>query len=68
MQFIIFDENFQTIGAIRIFNTLLWYRRYYSPGVFELHVPAEYFDLINNGKYLYLLDITIKGQPLSSQF
>lgn len=61
MQFIIFDENFQTIGAIRIFNTLLWYRRYYSPGVFELHVPAEYFDLINSGKYLYRNDSTELG-------
>ena len=61
MQFIIFDENFQTICAIRIFNTLLWYRRYYSPGVFELHVPAEYFDLINSGKYLYRNDRTELG-------
>ena len=35
MQFIIFDEEFQTMGSIRVFNTLLWYRRYYSPGMFE---------------------------------
>lgn len=56
MQFIIFDKDFQTIGSIRIFNALLWYRRYYSPGMFELHVPAEYFDLINSGKYLYRND------------
>lgn len=56
MQFIIFDKEFQTIGSIKVFNTLIWYRRYYSPGMFELHVPAEYFDLINNGRYLYRND------------
>ena len=61
MQFIIFDKEFQTIGSIKIFNTLIWYRRYYSPGMFELHVPAEYFDLINSGRYLYRNDRTELG-------
>lgn len=61
MQFIIFDKYFQTIGSIKVFNTLLWYRRYYSPGIFELHVPAEYFDLINSGQYLYRNDRTELG-------
>ena len=61
MQFIIFDEEFQTMGSIRVFNTLLWYRRYYSPGMFEFHVPAEYFDLINSGRYLYRNDRTELG-------
>lgn len=61
MQFIIFDKDFQTMGSIKVFNTLLWYRRYYSPGIFELHVPAEYFDLINTGRYLYRNDRTELG-------
>lgn len=61
MQFIIFDKDFQTIGAIGVFNTLLWYRRYYSPGIFELHIPADYFDLINTGRYLYRNDRTELG-------
>ena len=61
MQFIVFDEDFQTIGPINIFNSLLWYRRYYSPGIFELHVPAQYFDLVNTGKYLYRNDRTELG-------
>ncbi len=56
MRFMVFDKDFQTIGSIRVFNTLLWYRRYYSPGIFELHLSAEYFDLINNGRYLYRND------------
>lgn len=56
MNFIIFDKDFQTIGSIQVFNTLLWYRRYYSPGIFELHVSADYFNLINEGRYLYRND------------
>lgn len=56
MQLIVLDSNFQTTGSIRVFNTLLWYRRYYSPGIFELHVPSKYFDLINGGQYLYRND------------
>ena len=44
------------MGSVKVFNTLLWYRRYYSPGIFELHLQADYFDLINNGRYLYRND------------
>lgn len=61
MQLIIFDKDFQTIGSIKVFNTLLWYRRYYSPGIFELHLSANYFDLINSGRYLYRNDRTELG-------
>ncbi len=61
MQFIILDKDFQTMGSIKVFNTLMWYRRYYSPGIFELHLPADYFDLINSGHYLYRNDRTELG-------
>lgn len=61
MQFIILDKDFQTMGSIKVFNTLMWHRRYYSPGIFELHLPAEYFDLINTGRYLYRNDRTELG-------
>ncbi len=61
MQFFIFDPKFQILGSIKVFNTLLWYRRYYSPGIFEFHVPAKYFDLLNTGKYLYRNDRTELG-------
>ncbi len=61
MQLIIFDKDFQTIGTVGVFNTLLWCRRYYSPGIFELHVPAEYFALINTGRYVYRNDRTELG-------
>lgn len=61
MQIIIFGKDYQTTGAIRVFNTLLWYRRYYSPGMFELHVPADCFNLLNSGQYLYRSDRTELG-------
>lgn len=61
MQLIIFDRDFQTIGSIGVFKTLLWCRRYYSPGMFELHVSAEYFDLMNTGLYVYRNDRTELG-------
>lgn len=56
MKLIILDKNFDTLGVIGVFNTLIWTRRYYAAGVFELHVPAEYFDLMNSGMYLYRND------------
>lgn len=56
MKLIILDENFDTLGVIGVFNTMIWTRRYYAAGVFELHVPADYFDLMNSGRYLYRND------------
>lgn len=61
MRIIILDKDFQDLGSIQVFNTLMWYRRYYSPGIFELHIPAIYFNLINSGRYLYRNDRTELG-------
>ncbi len=61
MRIIILDENFDTIGAVSVFNSLIWTRRYYDVGVFELHVPVEYFELLNAGKYVYRNDRTELG-------
>lgn len=56
MNLIILDKNFDTLGIVSVFNTLIWDRRYYAPGLFELHAPAEYFELMNSGLYLYRND------------
>ncbi len=61
MNLIIIDENFETLGAIGVFNTLIWTRRYYEAGIFELHTPAEFFWLMNAGRYLYRSDRTELG-------
>ena len=47
MNLIILDQNFDTLGVVSVFNTLIWDRRYYASGLFELHTPAEFFTLMN---------------------
>lgn len=56
MNLIILDANFDTLGVVSVFNTLIWDRRYYASGLFELHTPAEFFELMNTGRYLYRND------------
>lgn len=61
MQLIILDKNMDTLGAVSVFNTLIWDRRYYESGLFELYTPAEFFELMNTGRYLYRSDRTDLG-------
>lgn len=56
MELIVLDKNFDTIGSIPLFRTLLWIRRYEKPGCFELYTSQSYFDLLNSGRYLYRND------------
>lgn len=48
----ILDENMQIIGAIYLFKTLIWTRRYYEYGLYELHASASLFPLLNRGAFL----------------
>ena len=61
MQLIILDKNMDTLGVVSVFNTLIWDRRYYDSGLFELYTPAEFFELMNTGRYLYRSDRTDLG-------
>lgn len=61
MNLIILDENFDTLGVVSVFNTLIWDRRYHASGLFELYTPAEFFELMNTGRYLYRSDRTDLG-------
>ncbi len=56
MRLIVLDENFDTIGSIPLFRTLIWVRRYEKLGCFELYTSKNYFDLLNSGRYLYRND------------
>lgn len=56
MRLIVLDENFDTLGAIPLFRTLIWIRRYQKLGAFELYTTKEYFPLLNAGRYLYRND------------
>lgn len=56
MRLIVLDENFETLGAVPLFRTLIWIRRYQKLGAFELYTTKEYFPLLSKGRYLYRND------------
>lgn len=56
MKLIVLDENFDTLGSVPLFRTLIWARRYEKLGCFELYTSKNYFDLLNSGRYLYRND------------
>lgn len=56
MKLIVLDKNFDTLGAIPLFRTLIWIRRYEKIGYFELYTAKDYFALLDQGKYLYRND------------
>ncbi len=56
MRIMILDKDFEVIGAVGLFTSLIWTRRYYDVGIYELHIPADFFSLIQKGKYLFRND------------
>ena len=56
MRLLVLDKNFEILGDASLFRSLIWTRRYGSPGMYELHMPGEAFPLLNQGKYLYRND------------
>ncbi|MCD8286787.1 MAG: siphovirus ReqiPepy6 Gp37-like family protein [Clostridia bacterium] len=56
MQLIVLDDDFNIIGPVPLFTTLIWTRRYSKLGAFELYTTKDYFPVLNAGKYLYRND------------
>ena len=56
MKLIVLDKDFQTMGSVPLFRTLIWVRRYEKLGCFELYTSKDYFHLLNAGRYLYRSD------------
>ncbi len=56
MRLIALDSNFDTIGGIPLFSTLIWVRRYEKPGYFELYTSKDYFSILDSARYLYRND------------
>lgn len=58
MRIIVLNKAMEPIGVIGIVNTLIWTRRYYQCGSFEIHFPSRYFNLVRkgNGHYIYWTD------------
>lgn len=53
MELVILDAEFEPILTFDDFETLIWVRRYYEPGTFEVHCGDEYFADLRAGVYLY---------------
>ncbi len=54
----VLDENFQIIGQIDEYESLIWTDRYYDVGDFEIYARAstELLSLIQNGRYAQIKD------------
>ena len=58
MELIIMDKNFQRIGVIEKFESLIWVERYSRPGDFELYTSVDPYLLstLTIGMYLYSIE------------
>ena len=56
MRISVLDANFELLGEFSIYRSLIWNRRYYEAGVFEIHTAVDYFPLLNTGRYVYRHD------------
>lgn len=56
MELIILDRNFYELGYVDEYSSLVWHRRYYDYGSFELTCSITNFDLFNQGYYLFSLN------------
>lgn len=59
----VLNENFEKIGIIDIFISLIWDKKYNDFGEFELYIPATTtnFDLIKTSKYVVRPDDDMVG-------
>ncbi|MCI1951915.1 MAG: siphovirus ReqiPepy6 Gp37-like family protein [Clostridiales bacterium] len=53
VEFKILNGNFEELGTIDDFIALIWDRKYYDVGSFELHVETKYFELLIGAAYLW---------------
>lgn len=49
----VLDKDYQIMGLIDDFITLIWARKYYDTGSFELHAGASHVALLQAGSYIY---------------
>ena len=58
MELYIMNKSLETIGIIDAFDSVIWTKRYFSAGDFELYLPAtnKNISLLQAGNYVYRLD------------
>lgn len=53
MELLILDNEFNELGTIDEFNSLQWTRKYYDFGDFDLECSISFFEMIQQGFYLF---------------
>ncbi len=57
----VLDKDYQITGLIDDFITLIWSRKYYDTGSFELHCGASHAKLLQQGVYIHRNDSNDTG-------
>lgn len=63
IDFIIYDKDLQALGIVDTQNSVLWERRFYEAGYFEIHVPPNdnNNELLRTGNYVMRTDAQESG-------
>lgn len=58
MDLYVMNKSLETIGIIDAYQSVIWTKRYFSAGDFELYLPAttKIIDLLQTGNYIYRID------------
>ena len=54
MDIYVLNSNFEKIGVIDAYQSVIWTTRYFTPGDFEVYIPADK-DLLNLLQVDYML-------------
>ena len=55
------DKDYQVQGFLDQFTSLVWTRRYYDIGEFELHAPLADFPLLKQSRFVWSKDFSEVG-------
>lgn len=61
MELLLLDKDFQICGLIDDFSSLVWNRKYYECGNFNLQIGIKYWEQFENAKYVYCKDFKETG-------
>lgn len=56
MELYVLNKSLNTIGVIDVFSSVIWTKRYYNCGDFELYIPVGHLDVLTVGNYIHRLD------------
>lgn len=56
MELYVLDGDFQPVGVVDVFSSLIWNRKYYEDGDFELHTTVDFLQMLLQGAYVCRTD------------